>query len=101
MDELRPSKESVNKEIAEMRGGYVSVFKRYASYTANVESTVYYRFFFCDVLGMMLIGMGLLQTGFLSAQLPYRMYGWIAAVGYSVGIPLGAVCVWAVMRRRF
>ena len=101
VDDLRPSQESVNKEIAEMRGGYVSVFKRYASYTANAESTLYYRFFFCDALGMMLIGMGLLQMGFLSAQLPYRMYGWIAAVGYSVGIPLGVLCVWALMKRNF
>ena len=81
-------------------GAIVSVFKRYASYTANAESTVYYRFFFCDALGMMLIGMGLLQTGFLSGRLPYRMYGWIATAGYLVGIPLGVLCVWALMKKK-
>jgi uncharacterized protein len=101
VDEFQPSKESVEKEIAQMRGNYFSVFKRYVSYTASAESTVYYRFFFCDALGMMLIGMGLLQTGFLSTKLTFKAYGAVALLGYGIGIPIGILCVWAVARQNF
>ncbi len=50
---------------------------------------------------MMLLGMGLLQAGFLSGQLSYRAYVWIAAIGYAVGLPLGAVAMWQVWRHNF
>jgi uncharacterized protein len=96
-----PSRESTEKEIADMRGGYVSVFKRYASFTVNFESIFYYRWSFCDALGMMLIGMGLLRMGFLSAQLSYKFYAWTAVLGYAAGLPLGVLCTWKVVRSGF
>jgi len=84
----------LDKENAEMRGGYAGIFHRYAEITMDTQSTWYYRFGFCDALGMMLIGMGLLQVGFLSGQLPYRVYAWTAAIGYGIGLPMGALSAW-------
>jgi uncharacterized protein len=49
----------------------------------------------------MLLGMGLLQVGFFSARLSYRAYGWIAVIGYALGLPLGAVSTWQAWRHNF
>ena len=46
------------------------------------------RFLFLDSLGMMLVGMALLRSGFLTLQLPVRVYWLTLAAGYGVGIPL-------------
>ena len=96
-----PDPAELEKENAEMRGSYAGVFKRYAAETMDVQSTSYYRFGFCDALGMMLIGMGLLRLGFLSAQLPYRVYVWTAALAYAIGLPLGALSTWQAWRHSF
>jgi len=50
---------------------------------------------------MMLIGMGLLRVGFLSAQVPYRTYAWTAAIGYGIGLPFGALSTWEAWRHGF
>ncbi len=96
-----PEAAELEKEKSEMRSGYWAVMGRYADITFDVQSTSYYRFGFCDYLGMMLIGMGLLRLGFLSGQLPYRAYGWTALVGYGLGLPLGALSTWEAWRHGF
>ena len=101
MERTHPDRQALNKDIAEMRGGYGSVLKHGAAIVVSSQSTWYYRFGFCDALGMMLIGMGLLRLGFLSAQLPYRVYAWTAAAGYAIGVPLGALSAWQLWRRNF
>jgi uncharacterized protein len=101
MERTHPAQQALNKEIAEMRGGYGSVFKHGAATVLSNQSTWYYRFGFCDALGMMLIGMGLLRLGFLSAQLPYRVYAWTAVAGYAIGVPLGVLSAWQLWPRNF
>jgi len=97
----RPDPKEQAQEIAEMRGGYASVFQHNAPIVIDEQGAGFYRFGFFDSLGMMLLGMGLLQAGFLSGQLSYRAYGWIAVIGYGLGLPLGAVCAWQVRRHGF
>jgi len=46
------------------------------------------KFMVLDSLGMMLVGMALLRSGFLTLQLPVRVYWLTLAVGYGIGIPL-------------
>jgi len=96
-----PDQEELEKEKAEMRSGYWTVMKRYGSITLEFNGEGYYRFGFCDYVGMMLIGMGLLRAGFLSAQLPYRAYAWTAAVGYGIGLPFSALSTWEAWRHGF
>lgn len=40
-----------------------------------------------EVVGLLIAGMGLYKTGFLSASLPYRLYWRVAVVGYGISIP--------------
>lgn len=96
-----PDRAELDKEIAEMRGGYGSVFQHNAPLVFSEQGAGFYRFGFCDSLGMMLIGMGLLQLGFLSGQLANRVYVWTAFIGYAVGLPLGVLCTWQVWRQNF
>src|SRR5262245_42302379 len=101
VESRKPNPKELEKEIAEMRGGYRSVFRHNAPIVMEEQGAGFYRFGFFDSLGMMLLGMGLLQAGFLSGQLPYRAYGWIAAIGYAAGLPLGVVSTWQVWRHGF
>jgi len=96
-----PDEKALAKEIAEMRGGYLSVIGHYAPVISDAQGQLFYRFGFCDALGMMLIGMGLLRLGFLSAQLSSRAYLWTAVVGYAAGLPAGFLCVWKVWTSHF
>jgi len=96
-----PDRAELDKEIAEMRGGYWSVFHHNAPLVFSEQGAGFYRFGFCDSLGMMLIGMGLLQLGFLSGQLAIRVYVWTAWIGYGVGIPIGVLSTWQVWRQNF
>ena len=96
-----PDPKELQQEIAEMRGGYGAVFRRNAPIVIDEQGAGFYKLGFFDSLGMMLIGMGLLRTGFLSGQLPVRTYKWIAVVGYAVGLPLGVASTWQVWRHNF
>src|SRR5262249_49632192 len=54
LDRWQPDKAEIEKDNAEMRSGYLTVMKRYMAESMSIESTFYYRFGFCDALGMML-----------------------------------------------
>ena len=96
-----PDQKELEQETAEMRGGYGSVFRHNAPIVIDEQGAGFYRFGFFDSLGMMLIGMGLLQAGFLTGEWKKRAYIATAVIGYGVGLPLGAVCTWQVWRHNF
>jgi uncharacterized protein len=97
----QPDQAELDKDNAEMRSGYLTVMKRNAATTMDLQSTGYYRWGFCDALSMMLIGMGLMSAGFLSAQLPWRVYVWTAVIGYGIGLPLGVLSTWEAWHHGF
>ena len=96
-----PDQKELQQEMAEMRGGYGSVFRHNAPIVIDEQGAGFYRFGFFDSLGMMLIGMGLLQAGFLTGEWKKRAYIATAVIGYGVGLPLGAWCTWQVWRHNF
>jgi uncharacterized protein len=96
-----PDQKELQQEMAEMRGGYGSVFRHNAPIVIDEQGAGFYRFGFFDSLGMMLIGMGLLQAGFLTGAWKKRAYIATAVIGYGVGLPLGAVCTRQVWRHNF
>lgn len=97
----RPDPKEQEQEIREMRGGYGSVFRHNAPIVIDEQGAGYYKFGFFDSLGMMLLGMGLLQGGFLTGDWKTRAYVSTALIGYGVGLPLGAVCTWQAWRQNF
>jgi uncharacterized protein len=54
-----------------------------------------------DFYSMMLLGMVLLRTGFLTLESSTLTYLKVAAAGYLIGLPLHAWMVWTVLRWNF
>jgi len=96
-----PDQKELEEEAAELRGGYGSVFRHNAPIVFDEQGAGFYRFGFFDSLGMMLLGMGLLQAGFLTGAWKKRAYIATAMIGYGVGLPLGVLCTWQVWRHNF
>jgi uncharacterized protein len=91
LGEAKPSAEALAEETAAYRGSYLDALRQRAGFLAVMQAPVLYHFFFFDIGGMMLLGLGLLKLGVFSAQLPARTYWTMAAVGFAVGIPIAAM----------
>ena len=71
--DMFPDQKAIEEENNEVRAGFFSNVKVHAKWAPKMESLFYYKGGVCDVLGMMLLGMGLLKLGFLSAQRSCRV----------------------------
>jgi uncharacterized protein len=91
--EAKVGPEVLNKEIAAYRGSYVDALRQRAGFLASGQPQWLYHFFIFDIGGMMLLGIGLLKAGVLSARLSSRAYSLLALGGYGLGIPLAALAV--------
>lgn len=95
----RPNQKKLFDNITEHQKGYVASQMADAKDAFHAETSFY--FGFPDVLGMMLIGMGLLRNGFLSARLSARNYGIIAVIGLVVAWPVIFTGCWRAYRSGF
>ncbi len=87
-DMFQPSREALEAELKAHRGGWIENLAHRAGTAALFEFTMFFQFMFLDVLGMLLLGMGLAKAGVFDAALSYRAYAIMAAAGFVVGIPL-------------
>jgi uncharacterized protein len=87
------STEGADKEIAAYRGSYLDALRQRAGFLAGAQAQWLYHYFIFDIGGMMLIGIGLLKSGMLSARLSARAYLLIALAGYAFGVPIAALAV--------
>lgn len=87
------STDEASKEIAAYRGGYLDALRVRAGFLAGAQAEWLYHYFIFDIGGMMLIGIGLLRSGVLSARLSTRAYLLMALAGYGFGVPLAALAV--------
>jgi uncharacterized protein len=99
--EMKPDAKALEKEIRERRAGYLSNVATLAPVNANWQSSFYYLWGFWDVAAMMLIGMALVKTGFLSGTASSRTYVLTATGGYLVGVPLTVARVWTFITSGF
>ncbi|HEV2472306.1 MAG TPA: DUF418 domain-containing protein, partial [Chthonomonadales bacterium] len=88
-------------DLKAMRGSYLQQLKYRAEWGPRVQALYYYRFGFTDVLGMMLIGMGLYRMGFLTGNLSFKVYGWVIACGYLLSIPINGIEAMGLIRANF
>lgn len=86
---VKPEAEAIARTGEAMRSGYTAVFFHLKPTVQAFQSIVFYRSWIWDILGMMLIGMGLFKLGVLSAERSVRFYATMAAAGYGIGLPLG------------
>jgi uncharacterized protein len=104
-DEVTPTPEAKaakwNKELAAYRGGYWGIVKHKAF---NLLMAQLFEFFLGAGFfsgSRMLLGMGLMKLGVFSAQRSRRFYGWMACLGYGLGIPLMIFDAQELIRHQF
>jgi uncharacterized protein len=54
-----------------------------------------------DIIGMMMLGIALLRSGFLTGALSTHIYVCTALAGLLTGIPIGSYCTWQIIRDHF
>jgi uncharacterized protein len=96
-----PEPEEIEREIADHRSGYWTLFPRRMRAVIQDESKGFYQYDFYDVAGMMLIGMGLMKLGVFSAERSMRFYKLLAMLGYGIGLPITTVVGVVAVRADF
>jgi len=99
--DITPDQKAIDEENKQVLGNFWSNLKRNAGVAPQIEGLYFYQGGFVDVLSMMLLGMGLLKLGFLSAQRSYGEYATIAAVGYVLGISINCFTVYTCVKSNF
>ncbi len=92
---FQPAKEDVEKEIQKHGGGWVENLKLRTGQAAQFQFVMFFQFIFLDVLGMLVLGMGLAKAGVFDASRSYRFYSMLVAAGFLIGAPLH---YWAASR---
>ena len=87
---FKPDPENVKKNVRKMRSDYATIFTYFIPQNSNGEAWGTYHGIW-DMLGMMLIGMGLFMIGFFSNKLSTSTYSMSLLIGYGIGIPIGWV----------
>ncbi|MBL8238041.1 MAG: DUF418 domain-containing protein [Bryobacterales bacterium] len=83
-----PPKAEVEKEVRTHRSGWVDNLGQRFGQAVTMEFTMFFQFFFLDVLAMLILGMGLAKAQVFSATRSVRFYGTFASAGFALGIPL-------------
>ena len=89
---IPPKPEVLQKAIDEVRVGYWQLFRNHWDYHHSFQSAFLYYHWVFDVLGLMLVGMGLGKSGFFHGRWRARSYALLVAIGAAVAI---AQLVWA------
>ncbi|MBX3359221.1 MAG: DUF418 domain-containing protein [Phycisphaeraceae bacterium] len=93
-----PDTAAVHAEVAALRGSYLDVLRHNAMSSLFMQTFIMAIFTFWRCCGLMLIGMGLMRLGVLSASRSNRFYVTLAAAGYLAGLPLTILSIIITLR---
>jgi uncharacterized protein len=99
--DLDPSPEQVDEEIASARGSPASTMRRNLEFIEYNLTSFELVFWLMRALACMLVGMGLMKLSVFAADRSFAFYGALVGVGYGVGLPIVAVGVWQLARHHF
>jgi uncharacterized protein len=100
-DGYQPDAETLREASAPYHAGYARLFLHRAELVGYVESSDFYGWAFFDCIGIMMLGMALLQLGVFSATRSLRFYAGMIAIGYGIGLPLAATANYGFYVNRF
>lgn len=98
---VQPTPEQLRQDIEGWRGSPASVIGARAQMVTFFHGLPYYHPLFWDIWSMMLIGMGLMKLGVLSAERSFRLYGIFVLAGYGIGIPVNSYTGWVLVSSNF
>ena len=104
-EELRrsfdPAPHEVRGEVEIYRDGYAGIVQRRAPQLLMMQTIRFVFFIFWRVAGLMLLGMGLMKFGVLSAKCSRRFYAIGLLLGYGIGLPLVMTGAQRLIEQRF
>lgn len=83
-----PEKADVEKEIQAHRSGWVDNLVHRSALAAMMQFTMFFQFMFLDVLGMLILGMGLAKARVFDASRSVSFYAKMTVAGFALGVPL-------------
>jgi len=86
--EFHPAREDLEATVANVRGDYASAFDANKGHTWFMQTDFFFRHGIGESLGMMLLGMALLQWGVLSGNVAPRVYLAMIGIGYAIGLSI-------------
>ncbi len=84
--EMKPSPEKVQENTRSMHKGYADLVLFLAPVNRFMQSTFNYDYNPWDILAMMLLGIALYKLRVITAELSYKSYLIMAALGYGIGL---------------
>jgi uncharacterized protein len=96
-----PDAAALKKDADEWRGNFFSVVGARGRLVGEFHSEPYYGPGNWDVWCMMLIGMGLMKLGILSAERSTKYYATMVLIGYGIGLPLNSYTAWLIIKSNF
>jgi uncharacterized protein len=96
LDDAHPDADMIEESLDAHSGGYWQLFVRRTEYLDNFTADDFF-----DTVGMMLVGMGLMKLGIVSAARPMRLYSALVVGGLAIGLPLHAFATWWAYSRGF
>lgn len=81
-------KENIEKQIRKFRNGYRTLYEYQANKSISSQTYGLYYFDFFDVLIFMFMGMAFFKMGIIQGDASIKLYGWMAAIGISIGLSL-------------
>ena len=85
---FNPTAETLNREIDAYRGGFSDVFWVRLPMSILMQTQAFLFMMFWRIFGIMLIGMGLMKSGFLTGDKSPRIYLTWMIIGYVIGLPI-------------
>lgn len=79
---------NIQEEVAVAHQGYLAVLPEQARGFFEFTAALFRTGWILEVVGIMIFGMGLYKTGFLSASRSARLYATTAVLGYAVSMPI-------------
>ena len=96
-----PSKETLQEEVDNYRGGYLSVLKQRVPIMRKFNFVPVYFPGAFDIWALMLIGMALFKLDVLQGGRSHGFYLRLAVAGYAIGIPVNAVSTYGLITSNF
>lgn len=84
--EFRPALENLEANVANVRHDYLTASSVLSRDTWFMETDFFFRHGLIECLGMMLLGMALLQLGVLTGTTSTRTYVAMVVLGYAIGL---------------
>ena len=91
---MEPTEHQVEEDTAAYLGSYRDAFEHRKPVVQMMQLQATFGFIIWRVRGLMLIGMGFMKLGILSAERSLRFYKRMMLIGYGIGLPIMLYSAW-------